>query len=478
MAVLNLEPTTKHVALYLRISDDKTGLAEGVDVQERQGRAYAAEAWPGLPVAIYCDNDLSAASDDIYRPEFERLRADIATGKVAQVWAVEQTRLSRTRFWFVLADEFERAGIGHLHTRRDGIIDVADLAADVGAVVSIHEIRKLRKRVRDKQDDAAAQGRPHGGPIFGYEHVTDDQGRKNLRIVEEQAALIREAARRILAGEPRSRVAKDFAKRGIKGAKGADIGENTVRRWFDSTTIAGLRAHRGELLRDDNGELVRGIWEPILDVETWEAVRAKIDATAAKGERPTRRKYLLSGLAWCAACERNMTGNTMHSPGRPPRARYLCKGCGCSMNATQVDEHVTERLLDRLDHLAARLAEDEHAQTREELNQGLAVVKERRKLGARMLAREQLDEDGYAEFKAELDTTEARLSRDLAELPPPAANVDTDAVRKAWLAGTITERREIAGLWIDHVAIAKPRADAPRGVVDLGRVTILGPGWD
>ena len=106
-----------HVALYLRISIDRGGRAEGVDVQERQGRAYAASTWPGIPVVAYSDNDLSAASDDVWRPAFEKLRQAVRDGQVTRIWAVEQSRLQRREVgWFELAAELTAAGITEVHT--------------------------------------------------------------------------------------------------------------------------------------------------------------------------------------------------------------------------------------------------------------------------------------------------------------------------------------------------------------------------
>ncbi|MGH8880999.1 MAG: recombinase family protein, partial [Stackebrandtia sp.] len=81
---------TRYVALYCRISIDRAGRKEGVKAQERWGREYAARTWPGVPVRVFPDNDLSAAADDVVRPEYENLREAIGRGEVANVWAVEQ----------------------------------------------------------------------------------------------------------------------------------------------------------------------------------------------------------------------------------------------------------------------------------------------------------------------------------------------------------------------------------------------------
>src|SRR4051794_13121341 len=98
-----------HVALYCRLSPRPDGSYEGVDVQERWGRRYAAQHWPGLPVEVFADPGISAAKDD-HRPQFDRLREWIRAGRVAHLWAVEQTRVERKEIgWFELAAELDAA---------------------------------------------------------------------------------------------------------------------------------------------------------------------------------------------------------------------------------------------------------------------------------------------------------------------------------------------------------------------------------
>src|SRR3954468_23212899 len=93
------------LALYCRISSDKTGRHEGVDAQEAWGREYGAVHFPGLPIEVFSDNNISAAGDD-YRPEFERLRVAVQAGRIPRLWSVEQSRLERRKVeWFSLAAE-------------------------------------------------------------------------------------------------------------------------------------------------------------------------------------------------------------------------------------------------------------------------------------------------------------------------------------------------------------------------------------
>src|SRR5436309_2983796 len=102
-----------YVALICRLSPRPDGKYEGVEDQEKWGRAYAAGHWPGLPVEVFPDRGISAANGD-YRPGLERFREWLAAGRIAHVWAVEQSRISREtdgRYpWFTLAAEMDAAG--------------------------------------------------------------------------------------------------------------------------------------------------------------------------------------------------------------------------------------------------------------------------------------------------------------------------------------------------------------------------------
>jgi hypothetical protein len=52
--------TSRYVAIYTRISKGKYGNAETCLDQEALGRAYAERTWPGMPVRVFSDPDLSA----------------------------------------------------------------------------------------------------------------------------------------------------------------------------------------------------------------------------------------------------------------------------------------------------------------------------------------------------------------------------------------------------------------------------------
>lgn len=72
-----------------------------------------------------------------------------------------------------------------------------------GAVDAEYESDKTYERLLRSVRAAAECGSPHGKNLYGYVRGYDPQTRRLLRIEEhpEQAAVVREAARRILAGD-------------------------------------------------------------------------------------------------------------------------------------------------------------------------------------------------------------------------------------------------------------------------------------
>jgi len=246
-----------------------------------------------------------------------------------------------------------------------------------------------------------------------------------------------------------------------------------------------LRQHRGELVRDVNGELVRGTWEPILDMATWEACRAKFAARpkTGKGERPTRRKYLLSGVAWCPDCDRTMTGQRMGYARGLKTPYYRCKSCGCGISAEPVEQFIEEQLLGRLGVLADALADNETEQKREAVASKLAGLRQRRAAAGRMFIAGEMDELGYKAAKTEFDALETKLMAELGELPARDRAVDPDAVRTAWetgkAMGDVDGQRELVSMFVERVEVRRGRrGGSPGRKVDLSRVSIVGPGWE
>ncbi len=481
----------RHVALYCRISEDRTEGA-GVRAQEEQGREYAASAWPGMAIEVYCDNNISASTGQ-YRKHYERLRQAIRDGHVAHLWTVEQSRLDRREVgWFELAAELTEAGIEVVHTNRDGIVRVGDEVAAIKAVLAAAESRKIKARIRPALDKRAQWGVPSGGKTFGYEHVARKGEPKTLAVVPAQAEAITWAAEKILAGWSQTDVADQLARRGLTGARGGKITSGQVRDILTNGTVAGRRIYRGV-------DVGPGNWEAIIDPETWQLLRSKLGGPrrvtrsdgrsypVRPGPRYTGRVYILTGgLALCGRCEAPLIGSTIRkqtsSSGTRVRKYLLCNsrvkgvqvGRGCiGIMADETEQYVADCVFDALDRpeFLAAMTVDEHAFEREQLAKSLGALDAQRQELAGMWGERRLTMEEWRAAKNGIDATELGLRAQLAAVPVPPARVNIEDARSSWPLMTLDEKRELVRLFVESVIIF--RATPGRRGFDPERVAIV-----
>jgi site-specific DNA recombinase len=310
---LTRKPDIKRAAIYARISSDRDGEALGVERQLEDCRKLCAGH--GWTATEYVDNNLSASKRDVVRPEYNRLVKDIKNGKVDVVVVWDIDRLTRRPLELEqFAETCEAAGMTEdIHTVSG---PVALLFARIKGAVAAEEARKTAERGARKKLELAQAGKPHGGSrAFGYE-------RDGVTTNPVEVELIREASARILQGESLHTVRRDWQERGVKTATGkTKWSVSTIKRVLTSPRVAGLRQYQGEIL-----EGVQTAWQPIIDRETWEKVRAVLtDPKRFTG--PRTQSYPLSGILTCALC-----GEPLKAMPRQGRRCYGCKketgGCG------------------------------------------------------------------------------------------------------------------------------------------------------
>ena len=468
----------RYVAVYCRLSPRPDGSYEGVELQEKWGRKYAADHWPDIPVEVFRDKGISAANGD-EREGYDRLREWITAGRIAHLWCVEQSRLERREVeWFQLAAELDAAGITDVHTDREGVIRVRDEVAGIKAVLAAGEARKLRRRVNDKLAELAAEGRPSGGRTFGYERYRDEENKAALRINEDQAKILRDAADKVLSGWSLSNVAADLTARGVRGANGAAINYGTLRRMLTNPTVAGYRVYRKEIVG-------KGLWEAILDENTWQSLRAKLsqprsvqtrggevyDITehqyGARSSRVRRRFLLTGGIAVCGVCEppTAMRAQRRKVYGDRLDAIYTCyHGFHVGIMADPFEKHVAVQLLDELNKPAFldAISADEYAARRDAILGALTADEKQRTELAEMWGANELTAAEWRAARQTIDEHERQLRRELADLPAPVVDIDISQVREAWPSMTLDEQRQLIEMFISTVTVhpAKPGAKA------------------
>lgn len=454
--------TKIRAAIYTRISldryaDDPARAGAGVTRQREDCEKLCADrGWQ--PATVYTDNDVSAYSGR-RRPGYEAMYADIAAGRINAVIVWHLDRLHRRPIeleqFMELCDQ-HRVKLATVTGDIDLGTDSGRLHARImGAVARAESERKSVRTVRANQQ-RAEQGHGMLNRSYGY-----DAG----RIVPAEARRIREAARRILAGESLAAVTRDLNNRGARTIAGNEFLPSTLKAVLVSARISGRREYipTAEYLgkgrtRPAIGPIVATTSElkRIIEVGDSNKLRALLTNPARRtnnrsgatmGRPPST---LLSGFLRCTRCK----GHPMVS--RPKRGQpcYQCVkapgrgGCdGTAIVGWRTDEQITDEVVDRLAAvgLTALLADDADDP---QLLDRLSTADERR---AEIIASFADGEISRVEMTTGLKRLDDRYADDRAQL------ARTDATRALEpLTGCITAA-DFAARW-DTLTVAQQRA--------------------
>lgn len=314
--------------VYARLSKDRSGLSENVDIQKAEAEAHAAHE--GLTImAVHSDNDISASKYSTKpRPGYEALLEEVRAGKVEVIIVTEMTRLYRRMEELLVLIKLAETtklrkiivtdGSGYNLSTGEGVFNA------VSAVnTAMLESRKISDRIKRKKKATAVAGKFHGGGRpFGYEA-------DGMTIRESEATLIREIVQRIIGGEGMSDIVRELNERGTPTALGNQWRLANIWRAVHNKRLIGIREH--------NGSEYPAQWPAIYTAEQYELVQAYRQSRRRSTFGKTRpgRSYVLTGFTYCT-CGALMYGNATTRGGQSIR-RYRCKdynnmmikvGCG------------------------------------------------------------------------------------------------------------------------------------------------------
>ncbi len=401
-------------AIYTRVSSDPNERGRSVSEQEAECRAVCdRNGWE--VVAIFSDNDRSASRYATKeRPEYKRLIQFVEAGGCDVLVTWEASRAQRDLMAYArLRDLCEHRKVLLSYSGRTYDMSEADdrFGTGLDALLAERESDQTRKRVLRAVRSNAAKGRPHGRLLYGYRREYDPITRELIGQVpdEEAAPIVREAARRVLAGETPYSVAQDFNCRNIPTPSGAARGWDLtqIKRLCINPGYIGKRVHQGKVIGDAS-------WPPILDEATHHGLVARLGDPKRRTQRDSAVRHLLSGIAACGVC-----GSRVRVQKNRGFLAYLCvEGFHVSRREDYTDalvEGVTVGRLQQPDLVQLMAAEDD-----EETGVALAEAREKR---ARL--------DAFYDSAAAGDLTPAALSRIEAKLLPEIAAAEKRAQRAA-----------------------------------------------
>lgn len=320
--------------IYARLSvlkDDEDATEAAMERQEDDCRRLCrSRGW--TVIKVYPDEGVSAFQKSRKRPGFEEAIADLEGGilDVLVCWKLDRL-VRRLSDWVRVEEAVEKSG-GKLVSAQEG--EQSELTLRILASIAEQESKNTSTRLARQRRQAAEKGEPNQGGrrLFGYTTLP-------RTINEDEAAVVREAVKRLLAGHSQRSVTV-WANQVSTTTTGRQWSQRTLREMLLSPALAGLRVYKGEIVST-------GTWAPILGRDTWEQMCALLRANTHRGQVV---KHLLSGLIACGRCEAPMI--THYEPkARGGRRQYWCPsvpgrpGCGKTTVAAEPLEAVVAAMV-------------------------------------------------------------------------------------------------------------------------------------
>lgn len=192
------------------------------------------------------------------------------------------------------------------------------------------EARAAAERVASSRAHLLTSTRWGGGsPPFGYRTFAKDSARY-LEINPETADIVREAARRVIGGEPVNAICRDLEERGVpspadtyqRNKSGKDFVwyPRTLKGILTSPTLLGWKTrsedvpgkkYKKRVLVHDRGGYPIRVAEAVLDQDVFDCLQdALADSASPVGRRSTTPRTPLLNVIKCGGCGKNLQLHT------------------------------------------------------------------------------------------------------------------------------------------------------------------------
>lgn len=321
------------VAIYARISSDRSGQQAGVKRQVKDCLAIAA-VHRFTVVARIIENDTSAYRTK--RKGFEQLKELAMTGAISAVVAFDSDRLYRSMSDLEsMISVVEKAPAGfQIISVQNGEINLNSASgramARVLAGLAQYEVEQKAQRQARAQKEAFMQGRWSGGKVpIGYK-LGSKPG--ELVVDEPMAKILRDTADLVLRNGYKITAATDYFRKASGRLNTRGI---ALRGILTGPTVAGMREYLPETDKRRGitvGTPGKANWDPIFDITTWKALKVELKTTP-RGRPAT--PSLLSGFLLCGICDSTLGYAA---------ASYKCStnsgGCGgLSISTRAIENH-------------------------------------------------------------------------------------------------------------------------------------------
>ncbi|MBO6881689.1 recombinase family protein [Winogradskyella sp.] len=435
------------LGIYTRLSKED-GESNSIKNQKREAIQFAESK--GLPYEVYDEGEgISGGLDIEFRPQFERMLADMSSGKITAVHARDSNRIARNTYTWV---EFLKAVYdNNIKVYYSGVLQNLDtpegkLQAQILSGFNAYQIDKQSYLTKRSLLDNVLEGKAHGKSTpLGYK--ADSNG--YVVIDDKEKPIVEKIYQMCLAGKGSTTIRhylndNNIPTRYNKG-KGTfkivnrDTGKVTHKKksdvkWSDRQVQSILQNPMYKGKRKWNDKLID--CPAIFDETYWDNVQTqyKLNANSKNTGKKVDHKYLLKGLLECNNCHRNYYGRTRVSK---KDNYYMCsskryKDLNCtnrSINIDVLDEFIWGLMYDDnlYESMVKMITEGDNPKKLDALKEKVAEytkkiknIEKREEKNLIRLNEDRISDSQFSKLqkmnKAEIKTLKELLARDMEEV--------------------------------------------------------------
>lgn len=300
----------KTAAIYARYSSDSQ-TEQSIEGQLRVCEEYAQKN-NILILNTYIDRAMTGTNDN--RPDFQRMIKDSSRKEWNYVICYKFDRFSRNKYETAI----------HKKALKDNgvkVVSATEFVPDTPEGIIFESMlegyaeyysAELSQKIRRGNNESRRKGNLTGGKIpYGYKNVN-----KKAVIVPEEADIVRYIFERYSIGVYVKDIIAELNGKGLLH-KGKPFVPNTVYGILGNERYSGIYRH--------NGEVFDNIYPQIVPQETFDKVRAKVNANKF-GKRSEHITYLLKDKIKCGYCGKSIIGDNGTAHNGERKYYYTCQG--------------------------------------------------------------------------------------------------------------------------------------------------------
>ncbi|MFS0890658.1 recombinase family protein [Peribacillus frigoritolerans] len=390
----------KHVAMYLRISQEKKG--ENVETLGNHRNMLSDFAHEKGYTFERFEEVLSGGASELEeRPKLQELLDRIE--EFDAILVVEVSRLSRNGYISELVlktcQEYDKPIVTPVH-----IYDLANNNNDVltfrfGALIASQEHSLIGKRSKNNKMQMAKAGLHVSGNVpFGY---TLNKQTKKLEINEGEAWIVREVFKLHSQGLGCVKVRDILNEKGIPSPRGKHWNNNSLKRFITNPHYKGWLVLKDRKRVKKNGKFTYEIMDTvtvedahpaIIPPDKWDAVNKvreqRADKIIKSRERSKKITSMVSDLLYCGSCGRKLS---IHNDNKTNRVHvktceYLtetgekCKNSGVKLELIETEIiAIIKQYREELQAVIEQLLEADTSSIEKEIKTEIANLKRQEK---------------------------------------------------------------------------------------------------